>query len=307
MDHSARIKTKAKELGFDLVGIAPAYPVPDFDFFRWWLDQGYAGTMDYLKRGMEKRGDPGKILPEVKSIICCGINYFTENPGVPISRYAQGEDYHRLIGARLVDLEKFIQAIEPTASTKSYVDTGAILERSYAARAGLGWVGKNSCLLNNGYGSYLFLGEILTSLSLETDQPVLDQCGSCTRCLEACPTGALPEPYVLDATRCISYLTIEKKGEFSAEEALLIGDHLYGCDLCQEVCPYNERIQTTSEPGFYPRPGPVAPTIQKLEKISEEDFRKMTEGSAMSRVKFKQWRRNLTAVKKNTQPGPKGR
>ncbi|MBI2067508.1 MAG: tRNA epoxyqueuosine(34) reductase QueG [Deltaproteobacteria bacterium] len=344
MNLSEKIKQKAHELGFDLVGITPVKPVPDFDFFRWWLGQGFAGMMNYLHRGLEKRGDPEKILPGARSIICCGLNYdsgqirsispegVVRRKGDPhrtaplpmaggeplgddgeigpapatgdsmawISSYAWGEDYHEVIGEKLEQLEIFIQQeIDSSAKTKSYVDTGPILERSYAARAGLGWIGKNTCLINNGVGSFLFLGEVLTTIPLRYDQPALDQCGSCTKCLEVCPTKALTEPYVMDATKCISYLTIEHKGEFSEEQGQRVGNHLYGCDICQEVCPYNERNSKSSVPEFYPRKEFVAPHLKEIESIREEEFQKIRHGSAMKRIKWKQWVRNLRAILKN--------
>jgi len=327
MNKTIRIKEFAKEVGFDLVGITPADPSPDFDFFRWWLDQGYAAQMGYLKRGEEKRGNPEKILPGVKSVICCGMNYYVERPrgegspavsaelaslrqvletfgkpsplGLKISRYAWGEDYHTVVGERLKKLELFIRTeIDRAAQTKSYVDTGPILERSYGALAGLGWIGKNCCLINNGVGSYLFLGEILTTLEFgesEYDRPAVDQCGSCTRCLDACPTQALIEPGVLDANRCIAYLTVEHRGEFTAAEAAMVGSHLYGCDICQEVCPYNDRIPATPLPEFQPRPE----LSSLLKATGPEEFRKLTEKSAMNRIKFSQWESNLKAVKNN--------
>ncbi|MBI4374420.1 MAG: tRNA epoxyqueuosine(34) reductase QueG, partial [Deltaproteobacteria bacterium] len=212
--------------------------------------------------------------------------------------HAWGEDYHRIIGEKLTELSEFIQReIDPGAKTKAYVDTGPILERSYAARAGLGWIGKNSCLINNGVGSFFFLGEILTTVSLGYDQPALDQCGSCTRCLDACPTGALPEPGVLDATRCISYLTIEYKGEFTDQQKQRVGHHLYGCDICQEVCPYNDRIQASGNDAFYPRELFRSPDLERLEKISEGEFKEIRRGSPMERIRWDQWRRNLEACK----------
>ena len=298
MKKADRIKDKAKELGFELVGITPAKPAPDFDFFRWWLDQGYAATMGYLKRGEEKRGDPEKILPGVQSILCFGLNYYAEGEGNPISRYAQGRDYHDVVGSRLKALEGFIRTkIDSSAKTKSYVDTGPILERSYAAQAGLGWIGKNTMLINNGLGSFLFLGEILTTLEFDEEdygKPAFDQCGTCTKCLDACPTQAFVEPYVLDANRCISYLTIEYRGEFSPEQSAMVGNHLYGCDICQEVCPYNDRIPITPLAAFQPRPEFLK---MNLKKIEESDFEKLTEGSAMDRIKSAQWTRNLKTTR----------
>ncbi|MBI1909648.1 MAG: tRNA epoxyqueuosine(34) reductase QueG [Deltaproteobacteria bacterium] len=282
-------------MGFELVGIVPVKPVPDITFFQNWLSRGYHGTMTYLEKGMEKRADPEKILPGVRSVICCGMNYHTgqqrsidqKSPDRGwISAYAWGEDYHELVGDKLQKLEKFIhQEAGPTVKTKSYTDTGAILERSYAARAGLGWIGKNSCLINNGIGSFFFLGEILTTLELDYDKPTFDQCGSCNKCLDACPTGALVEPYLLDARRCIAYLTVEYRGELG-EFADKLEGNVAGCDICQEVCPYNEKIPVTAEKRFYPREGLVAPHLETL--IGSQ--------SPVPRIKQKEWERNLKVV-----------
>jgi epoxyqueuosine reductase len=295
MSRIQKIKEKAHELGFELFGAAPASPVPDYDFFRWWLDRGYGATMAYLNRQAERRGDPEKILPGVRSILCVGLNYFTGAPGDRIARYAHGEDYHRVIGEKLKALEAFIVSdVDREAKTKSYVDTGPVLERSYAARAGLGWIGKNTMLINDGLGSFFFLGEILTTLEFEPEDygvPALDQCGTCSKCLDACPTGAFPEPGVLDASRCVSYLTIEYKKEFTPEQSAMVGGHVYGCDVCQEVCPYNERIPETPSRDFRPR-GAVIEFLNAKGSAGEATFSRLIEGSAMNRISLKQWRRN---------------
>ncbi len=302
MNSTQRIKEKARQLGFELVGIAPATPTPDYTHFLRWLDQGHAGTMAYLQRGTGKRGNLELILPGVRSIICCALNYYTGDSLTPnpspdiIARYAWGEDYHEVMGKKMQQLETFIhQEIDPTAATKSYVDTGPILERAHAAQAGLGWIGKNSCLINNGLGSYIFLGEILTTLELDHDRPTYDQCGTCTKCLDSCPTGALVAPYQLDSRKCISYLTIEYRGDFDATQSKMVGDHLYGCDICQEVCPYNDRIPVTPLPEFQPRPA----LLQAKKVASESEFKELIKGSAMDRIKFSQWVRNQEALKKS--------
>lgn len=296
MSRAQKIKEKAHELGFELVGIAPAHPAPDLDFFRWWLDRGYGATMTYLNRQAERRGDPDKVLAGVRSVICVGMNYHTGAAGDRIARYAHGEDYHRVIGEKLQALEAFIVAsVDPSAKTKCYVDTGPVLERSYAARAGLGWIGKNTMLLNDGLGSYFFLGEILTTLEFEAEdygRPALDQCGTCTKCLDACPTGAFPEPGVLDANRCISYLTIEFKKDFTPEQAKMAAGHVYGCDVCQEVCPYNDRIPVTALREFQPRETLRGFLRDEARGMDEEDFVRLIAGSAMDRISFKQWKRN---------------
>lgn len=295
MTRIQKIKEKAHELGFELFGATPASPVPDIEFFRQWLSQGFGATMTYLNRQAERRGDPEKILPGVKSLLCVGLNYFTGAPGDRIARYAHGEDYHRVIGEKLKALEAFIvSTVGGAAVTKSYVDTGPVLERSYAARAGLGWIGKNTMLINDGLGSYFFLGEILTTLEFAPEDygvPALDQCGTCSKCLDACPTGAFPEPGVLDTNRCVSYLTIEYKKEFTLEQETMVGGHIYGCDVCQEVCPYNDRIPTTPAREFQPR-GVVLEFLEAKGRADESSFSRLIEGSAMERISLKQWIRN---------------
>jgi epoxyqueuosine reductase len=289
-------------LGFEAAGITPAAPVPDYDFFRWWLDRGYGATMTYLNRQAERRGDPEKVLPGAKSVICLGMNYFTGAPGDRIARYAHGEDYHRVIGDKLKALEDFIVSeVDPAAKTKSYVDTGPVLERSYAARAGLGWIGKNTMLLNDGLGSYFFLGEILTTLEFAPEdygRPALDQCGTCTKCLDACPTGAFPEAGVLDANRCVSYLTIEYKKEFTPEQAAMVGSHVYGCDVCQEVCPYNERIPTSPLTAFQLREAAKEMLAGSSLPTEKAAYFEMIEGSPMTRISYAQWLRNIRAREK---------
>ncbi len=299
MSVAQKIKEKGHELGFELVGIAPAHPVPDFDFFRWWLDRGFAGTMTYLHRQAERRGDPEKVLPGARSVVCCGLNYHTGAPGDRIARYAHGEDYHRVIGDKLKALEEFIvSSVDPEAKTRSYVDTGPVLERSYAARAGLGWIGKNTMMINDGLGSYFFLGEILTTIGFEPSEygrPALDQCGTCTKCLDACPTQALVEPGVLNATQCVSYLTIEYREDFTPEQARMVDGHLYGCDICQEVCPYNDRIPETPLKEFRIREEAKGFMEEIAGEGDEAAFLKTIEGSAMGRIRYGQWARNLRA------------
>ncbi|QQR81705.1 MAG: tRNA epoxyqueuosine(34) reductase QueG [Deltaproteobacteria bacterium] len=294
------IVDKSLQLGFELCGVARAMPVPDTERYQEWIQKGFAGTMSYLERGLEKRADPAKILPGVKSIICVGMNYYQKNSHPHISQYALGEDYHHVMLEKLKKLEAWIQSRFPQSHSKAYVDTGAILERSYAARAGLGWIGKNTCLINDGLGSFFFIGEILTTLEFSEEDyglPALDQCGTCSKCLDACPTQAFVEPGVMDARKCISYLTIEYRGEFSEEQSSQVGGHVYGCDICQTVCPYNDRIPISYEKSFKLRSELKSLTLEK--EISEEEFKKMTHQSAMDRLKYPQWKRNVAAVLKN--------
>jgi epoxyqueuosine reductase len=234
------VKQKARELGFDLCGISPVDSFPELAFLRTWLDRGYAGEMAYLPRTAERRADVRAVLPGARSVIVTGTLYNTdapysapsEEPGIGrISRYARGDDYHDVLKVRLEALLDWMRAESTEAfDARAYVDTGPVQERVYAQHAGLGWIGKNTCLINPEIGSWLFLAEIICTLPLEPDSPGLDQCGSCTRCLEACPTGALVEPRVLDATRCLSYLTIELKGPIPDEFHAALTSHVYGCD-----------------------------------------------------------------------------
>jgi epoxyqueuosine reductase len=262
---SSTIKRRALEVGFDLVGVAPGSTVKDLQFLPGWLKQGFGGEMRYLAD--PKREDPSRVLPSVKSIICAGLVYNTPFPystevsdsGVSpkspnpsasaedacsrawISRYAWGRDYHDVMRSKLEQLRTALEALAPDAETRVYVDTGPIVERAFARLTGMGWMGKNTCLINEQKGSWFFLGVILTNLDLESDLPAPDRCGSCTRCLEACPTGALVEPYVMDASRCISYFNIELRGTIPETFRAAIGRNIFGCDICQDVCPWNGR------------------------------------------------------------------
>ncbi len=303
-----RIKQKGRELGFDLIGISSAEPHVDIGFFDRWLEKKHDGTMAYLKRRRDDRADLKRLLPSVKSLICCGINYYGgETPSLElrkkghgwISRYAWGDDYHDVVLKKLQELEVFIvNEIDPIAELKSYVDTGPILERSYAAQAGLGWIGKNTLLINQEIGSYFFIGEILCSLELETDAPTPDHCGSCSLCMDSCPTDALT-PYELDATRCISYLTIEHRGDIPSELNNPIDHHIVGCDICQEVCPWNRTIPLSHEVAFKPREQLLHPKLEYLENLSEEEFRQVFRKSAVKRTKWQGLQRNLKIVRGN--------
>jgi epoxyqueuosine reductase len=258
------VRQKAIEIGFDVAGVAPAEVWKDLDFARKWVEQGYGGEMYYLEN--PKRHNPRLVLPSAQSVVCVGLVYNTPFPysieiakpaqstngqvtskspdEVPvsrawISRYAWGQDYHENMREKLEELRKGIESIDPGTETRVYVDTGPVVERAFARYSGIGWTGKNTCLINPSKGSWFFLGVILTSLAIEPDLPAPDRCGSCRRCLDACPTGALTEPYVMDASRCIAYLNIELKGPIPVQYREKIGANLFGCDICQDVCPWN--------------------------------------------------------------------
>ena len=300
------IKAQSYGLGFDLVGIAPLGPSTTAEAFDQWLEQGYAGEMAYLPRTAEKRRDSRLPYEGVASAIVVAMSYGGTEPSGPVARYARGDDYHDVMWERLGQLHRWVegQVGHPVAG-KAYVDTGPILERDMARRAGLGWFGKNTMLINPRIGSFFFLGSLLLDLSLEPDDPfATDRCGSCRRCLDACPTGALVEPRVLDATKCISYLTIELKGAIPTELRSKIGDLLYGCDVCQEVCPWNQKFALPlREEAFRPRPvlaGKDAATLARdILVMSDEDFRIAFKGSPMKRAKSRGLRRNAAVVSGN--------
>ena len=300
------IKTRARELGFDLCGIARADSYPELAFLPEWLDRGYAATMAWMHRSADKRGDVRHVLPNARSVIVTATLYNTERPYsndvaadvAVISRYAWGDDYHDVLKTRLDALLASLRAgLEPGDAeqfeARAYVDTGPVQERVYAQYAGLGWIGKNTCLISPELGSWLFLGEIITTLDLEADTQGLEQCGTCTRCLDACPTGALVEPGVLDSGRCLSYLTIEHRGEVPAEYHAAIGTQIYGCDICQEVCPYNQPAPASQDSPWQPRAGLDLPRLVDLASRSDDELRSLIKGTPMTRAKVAGLRRNL--------------
>jgi len=297
------IKAQAYGLGFDLVGITSLDTVQTAPAFEAWLAEGFAGDMDYLPRGAGKRRDARLPLPGATHAIVVGQNYGGREPTGPVARYARGEDYHDLMVARLNELHRWLETqIGRPVAGKSYVDTGPILERDLARRAGLGWFGKNTNLINPRVGSFFFIGSLLVDLELEVDAPFeSDRCGTCTRCLDACPTGALVAPRVLDATRCISYLTIENKGPIPEEYRAAIGELIYGCDICQEVCPWNVSFsRDLAEPAFDPREIVEGRSARELATdlltMSEESYRERFKGSPMKRAKRRGLSRNAAVV-----------
>ncbi len=334
------IKRAALIAGFDLAGIAPVHDFPELDYFPRWLEEGYGGEMRYLKArnqaGELKRASLHAVAPWVRSVIVCAINYNTDQPysiepsalshqpsgdvattaaegQEPtthdqrpssrgwISRYAwAAEDYHESVMRRLRQLEARIQQEHPGAKTRCYVDTGPVLERVFAKYAGVGWLAKNTCIIHQQLGSWLFLGVVLTSLQLEPDLPAPDRCGSCTRCLDACPTDAFIAPYELDASRCISYLTIEKRGAIPQPLRPGIGRNVFGCDICQDVCPWNRKAPASPHPEFRARPELVNPALDWLAALDEPQFRAMFRGSAIRRTKFAGWRRNVAIAMGNS-------
>jgi epoxyqueuosine reductase len=302
---TADIKQMAQGLGFDLVGVSSVKPPPHEVSFAQWLRRGLGGELGYLGRTEELRRDPQKLVPWAASVLSVAMNYFTpfhresEQEGLTgwISRYAWGEDYHGLIKERLESLLDRIREIYPDpVEGRAFVDSGPVLERDYAGVAGLGWIGKNTHLISPDRGSWFFLGELFLSMELVYDQPIRDRCGKCALCLEACPTGAFVGPYLLDARRCISYLTIELKGAIPHHLRPLVGTHIFGCDICQEVCPYNVKARSTREDAFSPREGLYNPELIPLLSLSEDEFRRRFRGSPILRAKRRGFLRNVTVA-----------
>ena len=305
---TGEVKSEARAAGFDLCGVAPAAALPELDFLTQWLARGYAGEMHYMHRTAERRADVRAVMPSARSVISLGVVYNTDRPysnqsgdraRAALARYAWGDDYHVVIEQRLRALVDRLRAIAgEDFEARTYVDTGPVQERVYAQYAGLGWIGKNTCLINEDLGSWMFLSEILCSLPLEPDAPGFDQCGTCARCLEACPTGALVAPGVLDSTRCLSYLTIELKGSIPEEHRDAVGEHAYGCDICQEVCPWNisPGIGRSEAAEWQPRDGLDGPLLLDLWNRADDGLRALLKGSAMKRAGVKRLRRNLAVA-----------
>ncbi len=285
---SDQIKSFALQLGFDLVGIASADPIAHSEHLYNYLRNNYQGEMDYLARNTEKRIHPAQLVPGARSVICTALNYYQPTPDNyshltrgKIARYAWGTDYHLVVKEKLKQLADFISA-QLNCSDRTvlpllrcFVDIAPLAEKELAARAGLGWIGKNNLLINQQFGSWLVLGEIVTSLPLDHDQSVADQCGDCSRCLEACPTQALVQPRTLDARRCVSYLTIEAKSTLPDAEKLKnpkVAQWIFGCDLCQNSCPFNQSTPTSKEPDFQPRHCSIQP--EQLLKMTRPEFEK---------------------------------
>ena len=306
---SDAVKTKARDLGFDLCGIAPAESFPELSFLSAWLDRGYAADMSWMTRTRERRADVRNVVPGARSVIVTATLYNTDRPysdDLPqevarLSRYAWGDDYHLVIKSRLDGLLAWMKsASDVPFDARTYVDTGPVQERVYAQYAGIGWVGKNTCVINREIGSWLFLGEIVSTLPLEPDAEALEQCGSCTRCLDACPTGALVEPGVLDSSRCLSYLTIELRSSIPEVQRAALGGHVYGCDICQEVCPYNLPAPASSDAPWQPRTGLDLPRLVDLWRRPDAELRALVKGSAMTRAKLAGLRRNLAVAMGNS-------
>jgi epoxyqueuosine reductase len=308
---AAEIKHAGRELGFDLVGIAPARPSAYREYLRDWLASGQAGTMGWLHNRFDERTDPAAYLPGARSVVCVAMNYFVplDEPATDadgrVSRYALGGDYHEVMKAKLHQLADWLRTTTPGTETRATVDTAPVMEKELAQLAGVGWVGKNTCLINERIGSWVLLGELITTLDLPADQPAVDRCGTCRRCIDACPTQAITAPYQLDARRCISYLTIEHRDEIPRDLRTGIGDWLYGCDICQDVCPWNKRAPVSAMPEVQPRFRSGTLDILDILKWAPNDYLRELKGSAMKRVKLPILQRNARIVEENLRTGDK--
>ena len=304
------IKDYAYSIGFDLVGISTPDTYPDNEFYKEWLEKGYAGEMGYLERNSFKKDDPNEVLPNIKSLITCAINYNTDKPYSTeaqdpekgwVARYAWGEDYHNVVGEMLEKLKAYIETLfDENINAKTYVDTGPVLEKVHAKNSGVGWIGKNTCLINQEIGSWLFLGEVLTDVELEYDNSVPDRCGSCTKCIDACPTEAITEPYVLDSRKCISYLTIELKGSVPNDLREGMENNIFGCDICQDVCPWNKKAPITDLVNFQAIKEIYNPRLKKLLKLDKEGFRELFKNSPIKRSKRRGLIRNVLVAAANS-------
>jgi epoxyqueuosine reductase len=308
----AAIKQYAAGLGFDLCGIAPASDFPELGFLSEWLARGYAGEMDYLEKSAAVRADIRNFLPSAKSVIVMGTIYNTGQgsgigdrgsgirDAIKVARYARGRDYHKVLEDRLLELLEWMKsAATGPFEAAHFVDKHQVQERVYAHHAGVGWIGKNSCVINPELGSWMFLSGIATSLDLQADAPALDQCGSCTLCIDACPTGAIVDAREVDATRCISYLTIETEAAIPESQRALIGRHAWGCDICQDVCPWNLAASVTQDP-VWQGPQRHGLPASDLWEQSDDELHAMIKGSAMTYVPLSRLRRNLATIIGNT-------
>lgn len=303
------LKVRALDEGFDLVGVAEVGEAQSIANLERWLDAGMHGEMAYMTRTRHLRSDPRRLLEGCKSVVVVAMSYHCDQPDsssadavdgrVWISRYAWGRDYHRILKKKLVRLGRWLSKQRRDVGWRACVDTAPILEREWAARAGLGWIGKNTLLLNRDLGSELFLGILLTDLRLEADAPRSDHCGTCTACLDACPTAALVEPKVLDARRCIGYLTVEHRSAIDCGLRSEMGTMVAGCDICQEVCPWTQRAPADIHPEFAPAQRRFRPLLEDLEKLDEDGYLAWRRGSALNRISYEQFRRNLQVAREN--------
>jgi epoxyqueuosine reductase len=302
MNFSDEIKQQALAIGFDACGICRAQDSEQGTYYRQWLSAGYQAGMDYLERNVDKRIDPRLLVPGAKSIISVALNYFPQKflpADVPqFAYYAYGRDYHEVVRNKLALLFDFVRQYYPEVNGRFFCDSAPVLERYWAAKAGIGFIGKNTLLIIPGKGSYFFLGELILDLELEYDTPIPQNCGSCRRCIDACPTKAIEQPYVLNAGKCISYQTIENKGDIDAAIQPLLSNNVYGCDICQKVCPWNRFAKPNQTPDFLPSEEFLSLDLAKLQAMDEDSYRHIFCRSAVKRAKFSGLKRNVEAISK---------
>ena len=307
MTRAALVRRYARDAGFDEARIAPAKAPPVLAHFRRWVEAGRAGTMDYLTSQADRRSDVTAAFPWARSVVVAALQYDTPHPysteaprgAAWIARYAWGDDYHEVVRARLEALRSALGEAFGSFESRAYVDTGPVAEKAYAVAAGVGSYGKNTCVLNPRLGSWFFIGVLITDLDLAPDAPTSDICGTCRACLDACPTRAFPEPYVLDARRCISYLTIEVKDTIDPDLRGSMGRHVFGCDICQDVCPWNRKRAVSGGTPFEPRPGNVAPSFEELTRLSPEEFQRRFRKNPIKRSKRRGLLRNVAVAMGN--------
>lgn len=304
------IRNHALELGFDACGFARAGRLEEEERrLEQWLKQDRHGTMDWMNRNFDKRVDPTLLVPGARTVVSLIASYHhpshEELIGVKdeplIAKYAQGRDYHKVLKKKLKELFRFTNDLYGGIEGRYFTDSAPVLDKAWAVKAGLGWVGKNSNILNKNFGSWFFIAEMIIDVELDYDTPVTDHCGTCTRCIDACPTDAIYEPYRVDASKCISYLTIEHKGEIDQQYHTDMENWIFGCDICQDVCPWNSKAKLAQFTDLYPRARVTEKELQDLQRLDEEGFNKLFEGSPVRRTKFEGFSRNLSIVEKNIQ------
>ena len=300
---TSKFKNKAKEIGFNFIGISKAEKLTsealDLEKF---LSEKRHGNMQWLENNFDKRIDPTKLFQGAKSVVSFGLNYYPEalqtQNTYKISKYAYGRDYHKVLKKKLIELVKWLQSEVGDVNARAFVDSAPVMDKAWAKRSGLGWIGKHTNLINRNLGSFFFIGEIITDVEFECDGPIKDYCGTCTKCIDACPTDALTDPYKIDATKCISYLTIELKENIATEFKSKMEDWIFGCDICQDVCPWNKNSKPNFEIDFKPKPNILNYSKYDWENITEEIFNLTFSGSAVKRTKFSGLKRNIDFNKK---------
>jgi epoxyqueuosine reductase len=299
------VTSLAKEFGFNLIGFAKSEPLSEeIKKLELWLDKGYQATMNYMEKNIHKKKDVNKILPDAKSVISLAVNYYTDHQysnnksNGKISRYAWGKDYHLIVWKMLSDFELKIKEIEPSFESLSYIDTGPVMDKVWAIKSGLGWMGKHTNVINKEMGSWIFLATIITNYKFDYSEIITDHCGTCTACIDACPTNAIVEDYIVDSNKCISFLTIENKGEISHKYSDKFDRWIFGCDICQDVCPWNKKFsQQTSINDFHPLREETELNLVSLMDLSETEFKERFALSPIKRAKLKGLKRNAEFIR----------